>query len=408
MAARRYFQALEATLFRHRAAILWTGYFIAAFALLLRFSTTFAPGGRPTFAYGDMLINYAGGLARRGLTGEAAVALSQWVGGPPWFWAWALIAAAAGLFFILAMRLVRRLSNDPKILPLVLALWSLMFFSYNYRSSFRKELFGYLALVLVLQGLIAGSRGAARAWAAAGAASFLVGMFAYEPIIFLLPALMIAFILAARRTPEDRIWFASCATASAVLGMAALGVLAMQPPPDAALICEAAQISCSSIPNQPFAWLGRNLGDAAAYVIDRRNWIDLPVYAVIAMLAALPLLGLRTMGASRNWHRTAMIVHAICMIPMFVIAIDWGRWIQMMVLPLSLIGIASLIAGLAEYRRVLPHWASVAYVAVWSVSHIHIGYTPIALCMLSALGMAIAASWIWERSSARGKARSNL
>ena len=402
----KFFQSLEALLFRHRVLIMWTGYAIAVLVLLQRYSAAFAPGGKPTYAYGDMLINYADGLARRGLTGEAAITLSQWLSGPPWVWAWALTAAAAGLFFLLAIRLVRRLSDDPKALPLVISLWGLMFFAYNIRSTFRKEIFGYLALALILQSAIANSRGAARAWAAAGTVTFVASVFAHEATVFLLPALMLAFLLAARRRPSDRMWFAFCAAASMLLGIAAFGILAMQPPRNAELICEAAQISCSSFRSQPFAWLARDAGDAIAYVIDRRSWIDLPIYAALALIAALPLLGFRIPGASRSWHWAAILIPAACMTPLFVIAIDWGRWIQMMVLPLSLVGIAALIAGLAQYSRLLPHWAAIGYSAIWSMSHIHTGYTPIALLLLSAFGIIAAVSWLRVRLASQGKVRS--
>lgn len=386
------FKTLEVLLFRHRIAILWAGYAFAAFALLRDYQGSVLTDEAPIYyAISDMLINYADGIIRRGLSGEVAIAMSRWFGGLPWIWAWFLIVAIAGLFFHMAIRLVRRLPGDSCTLPMVLAPWGLLFFAYDKVGSFRKEIVGYLALAVILQVVISGNRRAAQIWTAAGTAIFSIGVFAHEGIVFLLPALMLAYYLAARCWPKDKIWFGACATTSAVLSGAIFCFLTMRPVPDIDLVCMEALFYCNHIPYyaNPFHALTIDLEYTITQTIQARMWSDVWIFVSIALLAALPMFGFRIPGVGRRWHLAVILIPIVCMMPLFLIAIDWGRWVQMIFLPLSLIGIAALIAGVAEYRRLLPQWATVAYVSTWSMSHILAEYHFNALYILPVLGLIV-------------------
>jgi len=50
---------------------------------------------------------------------------------------------------------------------------------------------------------------------------------------------------------------------------------------------------------------------------------------------------------------------------------DYGRWIQMITLPLSLLAITALAAGTARMRRDVPNWAILAYLGTVSLPHAH-------------------------------------
>lgn len=394
--ANKAFQTVEELLFRHRAAMFWAAFAVAAHMRFRKSAVSFAESAELHHMMSDALINYADGLVRRGLIGEISITLSRWFAGHPWIWAWFLTTAAAGLFFLLAIRLMRRLPEDPGAMPLVLAPWGLLFIAYD-NDSFRNEVFGYLAIAAVLQGVISGSKGAARMWSAAGAVVFPISIFMHEIVVFLLPALMLAFILAARRWPEDQKWFAACAAAGMTLGIAIFGVLATLPAPDLALLCAAARISCVPLPPDPFVWLAKGASDAVSFVINSHGWKDMLVYMSIALIALAPMLGFRVPSLSPRSRMAVMLVPTICAAPLFAVGIDWGRWIQMILLPLALIGIAAAAAGFAEYRRLLPHWAAVAYVATWSMSHVSAEYDFKGIYLLPVLGMVLAASFAWSK-----------
>lgn len=409
MPLNQIFYRIERLLFLHRVSLLWLGYAYVVYRNFIETEGALTSWHHLTYTLSDWLINYADGLTRRGLAGEIAITLSQWFGGTPAIWAWFLSSLLGGIFFLLAIRLMKRLPDDSKMLPLVLAPWGLMFFTYDTGASFRKEIIGYLALIAILQGVIADNVRAARIWAGIGTVVFLIGMFAHEAIIFLLPALMLAFFLLYRRWLTDGIWFATCAVTCTMLGIVVLVVLTMLPFPDANLLCEAAKFPCDAHGTalvggiHAFVWITRDMSDAIAYLLIERDWIDLPIYASIALLSVLPMFGFRILGVALRWHWALLLVSTVCIMPLFVIGIDWGRWIQMLVLPFSLVGISALISGFAEYRRLLPPWAAVLYVSTWSFSHVFAEYYFNALHLLPVLGILVAVSWIWSRVVKRGK-----
>ena len=394
------FYRLERLLFLRRASLLWVGYAYLVYRNFIEIEGALISWQHLSYTLSDWLINYADGMARRGLIGEVAVALSRWFGATPAVWAWFLSSLIGGIFFLFAIRLMKRLPDDAKTLPLILAPWGLLFFVYDTGASFRKETIGYLAISIILQGIIANSSRAARIWAVAGTFIFLSGIFAHEAIVFLLPALMLAFFLLSRHWPADKMWFAICAITCVMLGIVIFAIIAMLPSPDADLLCVAAKFSCNA-PRfseiSSFVWMTRDTSEAIAHVFYWRGWIDVRTYAVFALLSALPFLGFRLIipNISFRWYWAARLTPIVCMIPLFVIGLDWGRWIQMIFLPLAIVGIAALISGFGEYRRLLPPWASIAYVSTWSFSHVHAGYYFNALYLLPVLGIVVGVSWIW-------------
>ena len=381
-------------MFLHRVSLLWIGYAYVVYRNFIETEGALTSWRHLSYTLSDWLINYADGFIRRGLTGEVAIALSRWFGETPAIWAWFLSSLAGGIFFFFAIRLIKRLPDDLRTLPLILAPWGLMFFVYDTGASFRKEVIGYLALSIILQGAIAGSRRAARIWAGTGTVVFLTSILAHEATVFLLPALMLAFFLLSRHWPMEKLWLASCATTCAILGIAIFTILAMLPSPDANLLCGAAKFPCNDVLFNEYSslvWITRDASEAIAHVFFQRDWFDVQIYASIALLSALPFFGFRLIipNIGFRWHWAALLAPIVCMIPLFVIGIDWGRWIQMIFLPLALVGIAALISGFSEYRRILPHWAAVAYVSTWSFSHLFAEYYFNALYILPVLGLIV-------------------
>ncbi len=374
---------IERALLRHRDALLLVGW-AAAVLLLLGRSLT---GAVPPYALQDILINYAGGLVRRGLLGAAAVGLSERIGGEPWAWGWGLAALLSLALFLLAIRIFRRLPGDPALLPLALAPGGLLFFAYDPDGGLRKEFLGYLALVLVLQAPLARSPRAARAWAAAGAAAFLPAVAAHEANLFLLPALLLGLRLAAEAHPGLRAGLAAVAVAAAISSVVLAAYLVRLPSPNPAAICAAARVAeCGG----PFGWLARSTGDGVAYVLGRRDLVDLPVYGVYAALACLPLLSVRFAARRGGLGQALVLVPCAAVLPLFLLGYDWGRWIQMAVLPASLLLAAAAAAGLGGPRRLLPPWAAVLYLASWSLPHAIAGLHLRAVFLLAALAALVA------------------
>lgn len=229
---------LESVLHRHRFAVLWLGFVLAAGRLCLD-GWNSLPIGRYRYAVADFVINYADGPVRRGLGGTMALQLVDWFGGVAEIWAIAILIAVVAGLTALAIRLYRRLPDDPAYLPLILAPGGLLFFTYDAAAAYRKEVIGYLALALVVQGALSRDGRRALAWSVAGTAVFLLGLLLHEGIIFLWPSLALALWLVARVHPSHRGQLAGLAAVSALGGGLVVVWLALLPDRDPDVICAA-------------------------------------------------------------------------------------------------------------------------------------------------------------------------
>lgn len=381
---------VESRLHRHRFGLLWLGCAAVVATMWLR---VYAFGEMPYFL-GDFLINYAAGPVRRGLSGEIALALASWIGGGTVVWGLVLASAACVALFAAAIRFYRAMPDDPALLPLILAPFGLLFLAYDPDGALRKEAFGHLALLAVLLAAVGASVRAARWWSLLGAAGFPVAIFAHEAVLFLWPALAVGFWLVAHRHRTLRRRCAWLGAATLAGGVLAAGWLAALPAPDIGVICAAVGlVPCGGA----IGWLEADLGRGVNYVIGRRRWVDLAVFAAYAGLCLLPFRGLRRTGLP-VWVVAAGL---LAVVPLFVIGFDWGRWIHMAVFPLSLLVLAAHRLGLAAWRRPFPPWGCAIYLGSWSLPHAVASHDLAALALWPGLALLVVAARLgtWRRGA---------
>lgn len=387
------FATVERQFHRHRFTLLWIGFLVAAGVLLER---ALRPVVR-SYALRDILINNADGLVRRGLGGEAVRALQGLFGGSFTFWAWALASLVALAVFVLSIRIYRRLPDDPKYLPLILAPWGLLFYAYDSGGSFRKEIVGYLAVALVLNGALAGGLQAMWIWAGAGVAVFLLSLFVHEATLFLWPALAVGLWLGGQAWPGARRALVALSLVTGAAGTLAVWYLIRLPIPDPAVICAAV---AEQVCDGPFGWLTRGMADGMAYVIGRREWDESLNYALLAVMGAVPFFAVRF--GRFDWRLTAVAIAVAfaSVAPLFVFAYDWGRWIQMALFPLALVCASTVILGVARYRRLLPPGLAMLYFASFSVPHAVGDVRLKAAYLWGALAALVALNWALEHMRA--------
>lgn len=391
---------LQRLLHRHRFVLLWVGF--AATVLLLLDKVLH--GASPPYPILDILINNAGGPVRRGVGGSAILRLSQALGGTPELWAWMLAAAAFAVLTGLTSALYRRLPDDPAFLPLVLGPTGLLFFAYDPAGSLRKEIIGYLALVLVLHAGLARRGDVMRMASGAGAAMFLMALSLHEGLIFLWPAFAAALWLMVHAWPGARGWALGLAGVTGLGGgLMVLSVVRLEAP-DPQAICTATGLAeCG----EPITWLARDLSDAVAYVLHRRQLWHALLFSVLAMLGLAPVLTVRPAGLSPYVYWATVGGLCLAVGPLFIIGYDWGRWIQMAVFPLSLLAVSAVVQGVARIRYPVPAWVGMLYVTTWSLPHAtprapYAGFT-----MWLALGGVAVLSEVWAWLCTRVGARGN-
>lgn len=352
-----------------RFAVLWAGFAWSALRALSRVQAGEARGGPHGYAISDLLLNYADGPARRGLVGEVALYLGEVFGGAPAYWGVGLMLAATAALVALAVRLFARMPDDMALLPLVLGPAGLMFFVYDPGAALRKEILGLLSVAMVLQGAFAGPAGQ-RLWTGGGAALLLASLFAHEGLVFLGPAFLLALFVVARARPGAARWCLGLGLGSALASVAAVAWIAGLPPPDPDRLCAATGLDkCGGA----FIWIAERPDAGVAYVVGRRDWIDVPIYAALAGLAALAFVQVRVKGWSSARHIAVLGGALLAVAPLFALGFDWGRWIVMASLPLALCAAVALAQGRARPVPVLPPAAILAYLGTWAMPHALLG-----------------------------------
>lgn len=328
-------------------------------------------GGGP-FQTGDWLINYTDGPVRRGLAGTLLL--------------WPRLSAAATLdlmlvlqsacYVLLAAYLLRHMARSGfswMSIVLACAPSSLPFIGLDPLGAYRKELLLLTSLVLLAWSVSQRDRHRSRALLLTAAALLIytLAVFSWEASVVALPAiwhLLRAGLTSDQRSPVPRSDRAAFLAAAWVAGLvASLGLaLSFFSPGDLGT----AKAICADLSDRGFRvdhvcggaidWLGHRIAQDVALVVERlpESWIYVPS----AVLASLPLLSSGWVGRNR---RTVAAI-AIAALPLFVVAVDYGRWISLIYLEVA---ICAAAGGTAHTRR----WSAltaVPFLTAWGFTHV--------------------------------------
>ena len=335
---------------------------------------------------GEWLINYSGGLIRRGLVGAVLLGTARVLHLPLIWLTLAVQVAAYALFFWCVWLLTAGVRWS---WPLVLALLSpatLTFSVLDPPSAVRKEVLLFVAVALLGLLLVRGGRLVLASGLLAVAAPALVlsheALVVFFPYLFapffallpwrralrlvLLPAVLAALaLLAVARHPGNLVQAeAVCRTVSAAVGQR---VLLDQPDG----VCGGAIAYLERSPSQ-----AREDTVAAERVYHYPERYTIP--AVLSLLPAAWLIGagLRSRGGRRQgavWMLAAGLVAGLASIALFLVARDWGRWINIHATCLLLLALMverpaeSLPMVWRGWRRALAGVGLLLYTAAWTL-----------------------------------------
>lgn len=340
------------------------GLALFAIAVVLptsRYAHVIAAGGAD-HQTAEWLISYADGFVRRGLFGELFLRLTP--GGSAGLTVLMLIQVglwAVVVVYLLVFAIRQRFSWASLVLALGPA--ALAFAAWDPSGAFRKELLAYLALVLL--GIGRGRPQGRTPWQAAGALVFVFAVFSWEASALFLPAVLWMLL---GDDGDGKATIPEWSIATGVTVLAGVGVvLSMINHGDA----ETAKALCTAITREGYSpqlctgairWMGLGSNEAYAAVLK-----DLPrglFFAPLAVLGLWPVLSSRWVKRNLGWGLG--MVAAI--LPLFVIAIDYGRWIHMAVMAIVLCIAASNDESSAES----PLWESplaLVYLVAWGIPH---------------------------------------
>ncbi len=310
----------------------------------------------------DWLINYQGGVIRRGLFGE----LVSQVASDSQMAAYLVVSFQLFLLatlYILVFLLFLRTSRSPAWMMLVLSPAFLLFPLLSFQGGMRKELFVLVPLALVawLLSLRAGPW-----WFLIPLGLFALAAFSHETAALSLPAFL--FLLWQAR--KENVVSTSIANLlmvvwSLVSGMSLLVTVLYPGTPDQAeAVCQSwiDRGSTNEACAGAISVIGQSFTDALqAMSTQFPTYLD---YLPLAALALVPLVLLRVPRVI--WILVAVVY--VTLTPLFLTGIDYGRWIY---LATALVSISFLAVGKRKPAREIkvPFVVAVVFIVTWSLPY---------------------------------------
>ena len=313
-----------------------TAYVGATAVVTLVFVLLNARAAHP-WIIGEWLINYSGGFIRRGLLGQALLLLQRATGLP-------LVSLTGGLQMLLyaafsasLLPLLRGLRWSLPLLALLLSPATLAFTVLDPPTSARKEVLLFLALSLLVY-TVRFRR--PRKWQLALTISIVAPLLVltHEALAVFLPYLLLPLLLSTSDFREA----ARLALLPLLLTALALAFIVMHPggSREAAAVCESVGGHLDQRPgglcNGAIAYLPLTPAEARAETLRAIRVYHYPSrYSLPILLSALPIgLLLARRLRAEGWERATSLllvligVSLLASLPLFVVARDWGRWVE--------------------------------------------------------------------------------
>lgn len=301
-----------------------------------------ALGGEP-FTISYLAMNYAGGFVRRGLLGELLRLASPTV--PP------LPTVIVGFFLLylgaaaLLARLLMKSGVSPRLGVLIYLSPIGFLFPLNDSAVFMRA--DIVAIFLILAHA---TRSIPGGW--------LAGLLTVSALIHELQLFFLAFHAVLLIDRRERLWPLIPPLAAAVLA----GLHPGTPATVNAACAVWRDFPCPTYIAGSLRWGVQNAW---------RQWRDAGVdYLLAAAIAFAPLVFLwRDMPAAR---RRQTVAAALAVVPLFAIAIDWGRWLQLLFIHLAAV-VAALAVRRASATPRVPALVlaafGIVYLLGWRVDH---------------------------------------
>ncbi len=313
-----------------------SAYILAVALITLAFAALNARVAHP-WIIGEWLINYSGGFLRRGLLGEALLLLHRVSRIPLVGLAAALQLLLYSAFYLSLLPLLRGVRWSLALLALLLSPATLAFTVLDPPTSVRKEVLLFLALSLLVNAVISFRP---RPWPIALALSIAAPILVliHEALAAFLPYLFLPLLLTVPRARD--------AARLVVLPLALTALAFVAVITHAGGSREAAAI-CSSVgghlDHQPaglcngaIAYFKFTPTEARAETLRAirlyryRTRYPLPILLTFAPVVLLLAARLRTPDALTVTRRLVgvTLLSLLASLPLFVIARDWGRWLE--------------------------------------------------------------------------------
>lgn len=318
---------------------------------------------------GDWLIHWEAGPVRRGLWGQLLIWLTP--GGPTQIWV-SFIGQSLLLFATGAMVLQQYFSHGPRkaawLLLLLNPAFLFLFVGLDTGGAFRKESLFFFSFLCLVRGLHQ-PRAWHHGWLGLSVLVYAVGVMSHELGSLCAPFfLMVLWQHASALPGAERRPAIVYGTAFVSMAAGGLAFAAAYPgsAPLASGICKVLLqrgidgFMCTGA----IDWLKVDSNEAFAKV--KADWpLYRTVYPALLMLSLLPLLMV-------DWvrrHGLVLLACLVALLPLFIFARDWGRWIHLYVFFATVT--VFWLSARTELKIVPVRWWAVAvFAGLWRLPHV--------------------------------------
>lgn len=326
--------------------------------------------GGNSWKTGDWLINYSSGPIRRGLLGTILLNISDM--GLPLLWlTYAVQVAIYAIIFIFVLKIYKHKERSFFWLLILFSPSFLLFPFYDLPGGFRKEIivfaiFSYFCLIYVRKSITYSKL--LLISVAYGFASL-----SHEITIFTLPFFLYLLHVSVK---ENIVTSKIAITYSVILTFVSLASLLFSFLYKGDVVSEKA--ICSSLINRNYdmsickgaiAWLSKDTHDVQNIVVNNLSYKSIYV-PILFFITMLPLLFCTTW-----WRKERIILLAVSIVtilPLFFVAIDWGRWIYILSFMFFCLSLAEKLVVKFSYKHIF-FIAGLIYLTTWSVPHCCVG-----------------------------------
>lgn len=329
----------------------------------------------------DWLISYDAGLVRRGLSGTLLLPLARVADVSPAVLVWGLQVFGYGLFLSAGYMLMRQLRPVAwQTWPVAFSPFLFAFQAHNPNGGFRKEtvlLAGLAVMAVAVSAGRAGPRGVA--WST----------FAFVPLA-LLHEMLVVFLPYLLVLPANLRWRrldvqVAATGVAASLAATALVVLSQPTAVQARTLCRqiADAVDRATVDgclgDGAVSMLAHDTGYGAAWVRQELPtmvpWV-LPVLMLVAVGLAPAAVLLRESGGPVRPISLAVVASLVASLPLFVVAIDWGRFIYLHAALTALVVLSGLASSqrrgrssLARPQQIIAVVGTLLYATTWNIHH---------------------------------------
>lgn len=285
--------------------------------------------GRP-YRQGDWLINTINQPIRRGPIGTMLINVSDWLQTTPVI---ATMLLQMLLFFILTIALFAAVYAFMRRPAYALLLTSPAFFPIYWvaeeKAAGRKELIVMtsMCLLLVIPLLPPKFR---KPMAVFATLMFLFGCIGHELTVLLTPAFAVIFYITVQPDLRDRSFQISTAVFLAIVGTALIYALTYSRVEDYMTVCQPLleRGLQEKICEGAIYWLEGDLDYAWMQMEERFTLINLTGFALACVLITAPILYVISLHREKKMLFIALALIFLPIFPLFVVALDWGRWVS--------------------------------------------------------------------------------